>query len=138
MRTLLNVIWLVFSGLWLALSYIAVGLIACLLIVTIPFGIAAFRMAGFALWPFGRAVIRTSTPATAVSTGCLNVVWFLIAGLWLAIAHVTTALALAVTIVGIPLALGNLQMIPITCFPFGKTYVPRDRVPRGAEVVYQF
>lgn len=137
MRTLLNIIWLVLSGFWLALLYVLVGIVACLLIITIPFGIASFRMAAFALWPFNKAVIETSTPATAGPVGCLNVIWFLIAGLWLAIGHLTTAAALAITIIGIPLALGNLQMIPVTCFPFGKTFVHRDRVPAGARVFYR-
>lgn len=137
MRTLLNVIWLVFSGFWLFLSYVLVGILACILIITIPFGLASFRMAGFALWPFGKAIIHSTPPGTSVSTGCLNVVWFLIAGLWLAIGHILTAGALAVTIIGLPLALGNLQMLPITCFPFGKTYVDRDRIPVGAHVYYR-
>ncbi len=135
MKTLLNIIWLVLSGFWLALGYIFFGIVACLLIVTIPFGIASFRMAAFALWPFGRTVVIK--PGSGVGAGILNVVWFLIAGLWLAIGHIATAIALAITIIGIPLAIGNIKMIPVTCFPFGKNIVPSGRVPAGARVVYR-
>lgn len=135
MKTILNVIWLVLSGFWLALGYIFFGILACLLIVTIPFGIASFRMAGFALWPFGRTVVVK--PSAGVGSGILNVIWFLIAGLWLALGHIGTAIALAITIIGIPLAIGNIKMIPVTCFPFGKSIVPNGQVPAGSQVVYQ-
>ncbi len=121
MRTLLNLIWLILGGFWLAVGYFVAGVIACILIITIPFGIASFRMAGYALWPFGRAVI--AKPSAGVGSALGNVIWFVIAGVWLAIGHVTTAAAQAVTIVGIPLAIANLKMIPVTCFPFGKEIV---------------
>lgn len=125
MKTLLNIIWLLFGGLWLALGYIFFGVLACILIVTIPAGVASFRMASYALWPFGRSVVERSGRGAvgAVSAGVMNVIWFLIAGLWLAIGHIMTAAAQAVTIVGIPLAVANVKMIPVTCFPFGKDIV---------------
>lgn len=122
MRTLLNLIWVVTGGLWLWLGYLLAGVIACLLVVTIPAGVACFRIAGYALWPFGRDVVER--PDTGGMSGLANVLWFLVAGLWLAIGHVTTAAAQAVTIIGIPLAIANLKMIPVTCFPFGKVVVP--------------
>lgn len=122
MRTLLNIIWVVFGGFWLWLEYMFFGIIACLLIVTIPAGIASFRIASYALWPFGREVVET--PGAGVMSGLSNIIWFLVAGIWLAIGHITTAAAQAVTIVGIPLAVANLKMIPVTCFPFGKQIVP--------------
>ncbi|MGC4152851.1 MAG: YccF domain-containing protein [Propionicimonas sp.] len=134
MRALLNIIWLVFGGFWLALGYMLAGIIACILIITIPFGIASFRMAGYALWPFGRTVVRRPDAGAGSAIG--NVVWFLIAGLWLAIGHVTTAAAQAVTIVGIPLAIANLKMIPVTCVPFGKDIVDSRMVPAGAQPLY--
>ena len=121
MRTLLNIIWVVFGGFWLFLSYLFFGLIACLLIVTIPAGVACFRIAGYVLWPFGKRVV--DQPGVGAGSALMNVVWFLVAGLWLAIGHITTAAAQAVTIVGIPLAIANLKMIPITCFPFGKVVI---------------
>lgn len=132
MRTLLNLIWLLFGGLWLALGYIFFGIVACIFVVTIPAGVASFRMASYALWPFGRTVVETSKPGTVgrASADVMNVIWFVVAGLWLAITHVTTAAAQAVTIVGIPLAVANIKMIPVTCFPFGKEIVP-DSQARG-------
>ena len=129
MRTLLNLIWLIFGGLWLAIGYFFFGLLACILIITIPFGIASFRMAGYALWPFGRAVV--AKPSAGIGSGLANVIWFLIAGLWLAIGHVTTAVAQALTIIGIPLAIANLKLIPVSLVPFGKEIVDARLVPAG-------
>lgn len=134
MRTLLNLIWLVFGGLWLAIGYFVFGLLACLLIVTIPVGVASFRMASYALWPFGKTVV--AKPNAGFGSALMNGLWFIIGGLWLAIGHVTTAAAQAITIVGIPLALANLKMIPVTCFPFGKRIVDSDAVPPGSVTVF--
>ncbi len=134
MRTLLNLIWLIFGGLWLAIGYVLAGIVACIFIVTIPFGIASFRMAGYALWPFGRTVV--STPRAGLGSALGNVIWFLVAGLWLAIGHVTTAFAQAITIIGIPLAIANVKMIPVTCFPFGKEIIDDALLVPGASAVY--
>lgn len=117
----LNLIWLFTAGIPLFLGYLLAGVIACIFIVTIPFGVASFRIAGFVLWPFGREVIVTGRGGALSGVG--NVVWFLVAGLWLAIGHVLTAVAQAVTIIGIPLAWANIKLIPVTCFPFGKEVV---------------
>lgn len=117
----LNVIWLVTAGFWLWLAYLLAGVLACILIVTIPFGLASFRIANFVLWPFGREVIERGRPGGVTLVG--NVIWFVVAGLWLAIGHVTTAVAQAVTIIGLPLAWANIKLIPVTCFPFGKEVV---------------
>ena len=121
MRTLLNIIWVVFGGFWLFLGYLIFGLIACIFIITIPAGVACFRIAGYALWPFGRTVVEM--PGAGAMSCLSNVVWFVVAGLWLALGHIATAVAQAVTIVGIPLAIANIKMIPVTCFPFGKRVV---------------
>lgn len=118
----LNIIWLLTAGWALFLGYLLAGVLACILIVTIPFGVASFRLAGFVLWPFGREVVDTHRGGAMSTLG--NVVWFLVAGLWLAIGHVVTAAAQAVTIIGLPLAWANLKLIPVTCFPFGKMVVP--------------
>lgn len=117
----LNLIWLFTAGIPLFLGYLLAGVIACIFIVTIPFGVASFRIAGFVLWPFGREVVVTGRGNALSGVG--NVVWFLVAGLWLAIGHVLTAVAQAVTIIGIPLAWANIKLIPVTCFPFGKEVV---------------
>ncbi|MET1015473.1 MAG: YccF domain-containing protein [Leifsonia flava] len=121
MRLLLNIIWLVLSGFWLFLGYVAAGIICCILIVTIPFGIASFRIALYALWPFGRTVVATPTSGALSFIG--NVIWFVVAGLWLAIAHVVSAAALAITIIGIPFAWANLKMIPVSLAPLGKQII---------------
>lgn len=120
-NVILNIIWVLTAGLWLWLGYILAGIIACIFIVTIPFGVASFRIANYVIFPFGREAVQVR-PLGAVGT-LGNVVWFLIAGLWLAAGHVVTALAQAVTIIGLPLAWANLKLIPITCFPFGKEIV---------------
>ena len=124
MRFLLNVIWFVLGGLWLALGYFFFGILACILIVTIPFGIASFRIGVYALWPFGRTIVESPRSGAMSTLG--NVVWFLVAGVWLAIGHVVTAAAQAVTIVGLPLALANLKMIPVSLAPLGKVIVDVD------------
>ncbi|WP_040315829.1 YccF domain-containing protein [Actinomyces graevenitzii] len=126
MKTLLNLIWLIFGGIWLSLGYIFFGIIACILVVTLPAGVACFRIANYVLWPFGREVVPA--PGAGAMSGISNVIWFLVAGVWLAIGHVTTALAQAITIIGIPLAIANIKMIPVTCFPFGKQIVSSDQV----------
>jgi uncharacterized membrane protein YccF (DUF307 family) len=124
-KLLLNLIWLVFGGLWLALGYVLAGIICCVLVVTIPFGVASFRMASYALWPFGRTIVDRPTAGAMSTIG--NVVWILVAGWWLVLGHLTTALAQAITIVGIPLAIANLKMIPVSLVPLGKEIVPTDR-----------
>ena len=121
MRTLLNIIWVITGGIWLSLGYFFFGLLACVLVVTIPAGVASFRMANYALWPFGRTVVEK--PGAGAMSGLSNVMWFFVAGLWLAAGHVATAAAQAVTIIGIPLAIANVKMIPVTCVPFGKEIV---------------
>ena len=131
MRAILNIIWLLFGGIWLALGYFLFGLLACVLIITIPAGIASFRMGTYALWPFGKTVV--TKPTSGAGSALMNGIWFVIGGLWLAIGHLTTAAAQAITIVGIPLAIANLKMIPVTCFPFGKQIVNSDRIPFGYE-----
>lgn len=130
MKLILNIIWLIFGGFWLALGYVLAGILACIFVVTIPAGVASFRMAKYALWPFGRTVVEPMEGTSGLSA-VSNVIWFIVAGLWLAIGHITTAVAQAVTIVGIPLAVANIKMIPVTCFPFGRRVVPRNAIPVG-------
>lgn len=131
MKALLNIIWLVFGGLVLAIGYFLAGIICCLLIITIPFGIASFRIASYALWPFGRTIVDkggSSGPISFIG----NVIWFVVAGLWIAIGHVVSALAQAITIIGIPLAIANLKMIPVSLMPLGKEIVPTSTDIRTA------
>ena len=122
MRVLLNIIWLVLCGFWMFLAYVLTGIIVCIFIITIPFGIASFRIAGFALWPFGRTMVNK--PGAGAPSFIGNVIWFIFAGLWLAIGHLVTGIALCITIIGIPLALANFKLIPISLAPLGKQIVP--------------
>src|SRR3954449_4941214 len=117
MRFLLNVIWLVFSGIWMAISYALAGIVAFVLVVTIPFGIASFRIANYALWPFGRTAVRK--PSAGVGSAVGNVIWILVAGIWLAIGHAVTGVAMCLTIIGIPLGIASFKMIPISLLPLG-------------------
>jgi uncharacterized membrane protein YccF (DUF307 family) len=123
-RLILNVLWLVLCGFWMAIGYAIAGVICCVLIITIPFGIASFRIANYALWPFGRTIERRPTAGVASTIG--NVIWFIFAGLWLAIGHLLTGFALCVTIIGIPLGLASFKMIPISLTPLGYRIVDVD------------
>ncbi|MBZ4514264.1 YccF domain-containing protein [Mycobacterium avium] len=122
MRLILNVIWLVFGGLWMAVGYLAAALVCFLLIITIPFGFTSLRIASYALWPFGRTIVDKPTAGSGALIG--NVIWVVLFGVWLAIGHILSAAAMALTIVGIPLALANLKLIPVSLMPLGKQIVP--------------
>jgi uncharacterized membrane protein YccF (DUF307 family) len=121
MRTILNIIWLILSGFWLFLGYMLAGIVMCILIITIPFGIQAFKLARFALWPFGRTVEKKDTAGAGSVIG--NVIWLLLAGWWLALMHIITGVALAITIIGIPLAVANFKLVPVALWPFGREIV---------------
>ncbi|EHR52941.1 putative membrane protein [Saccharomonospora marina XMU15] len=122
MRALLNVIWLVLSGFWLALGYAIAGIICFVLIITIPFGIASFRIANYALWPFGRTITDRTDAGAASVLG--NIIWIVVAGFWLALIHVVTGVLLCLTIIGIPLGIGNFKLIPVSLLPLGRRIVP--------------
>jgi len=123
--TLLNIIWLVLAGIWLAIGYALAGIFCFILIVTIPFGIASFRIANYALWPFGRTVVRRSDAGAASAIG--NVIWVILPGWLLALEHLITGVLLCVTIIGIPLGVANFKMIPIALLPLGREIVPTDQ-----------
>jgi uncharacterized membrane protein YccF (DUF307 family) len=127
-RLLLNLIWLVFGGLWLALGYAVVALVMFILIITIPFGIAAARMALFCVWPFGRTIVRR--PGAGAGSLIGNVIWFVLAGWWLALGHLISGVAMCLTIIGIPLGLANFKLIPVSLTPFGRDIVDIDQARR--------
>jgi uncharacterized membrane protein YccF (DUF307 family) len=134
-RTLLNIIWVALSGLWLALGYAIAGLVMFLLIITIPFGFAAFRLAAFVLWPFGRTIVPR--PGAGAPSVIINVLWFILVGLWLAIAHLCLGVILCLTIVGIPLGLGNFKLARVALAPIGKEIVStRDPRAEGGMVSF--
>src|ERR1700742_3954196 len=135
MRLILNVIWLIFGGLWMAVGYLLAALLSFLLIITIPFGFASLRIASYALWAFGRTIVERHGGGTGSLIG--NVIWMLLCGIWLAIGHLVSAVAMALTTIGLPLALANLKLIPVSLVPLGKEIVPVDRPApwAGAETV---
>ena len=128
MRVLLNLIWLVLGGLVLALGYAIVALVMFILIITIPFGIASARIALFCLWPFGRTLVRRPDAGAASIAG--NVIWFVLAGWWLALGHLVSGVLMCVTIIGIPLGLANFKLIPVSLTPFGREIVDLEQARR--------
>src|ERR1700761_681127 len=129
MRLLLNLVWLVFGGFVLVIGYLGAGVICCLLVVTIPFGIAAFRIALYALWPFGRTVIDRHDAGLGSAVG--NVIWLVFAGIWITIGHLIAGVAFCVTIIGIPIGLAHFKMMPVSLMPLGKEIVPADELSRA-------
>jgi uncharacterized membrane protein YccF (DUF307 family) len=119
---ILNVIWLVLEGIWMATGYVIAGIICFALIITIPFGVAAFRIAGYVLWPFGRTTVRRPEAGIAPAIG--NVLWVILFGWWLALGHLIAGVALCLTIIGIPLGLASFKIIPVTLVPLGVRIVP--------------
>lgn len=132
-RVLLNVLWLVLSGFWLAIGYTVAGLIMCLLVITIPFGVASFRLAAYVLWPFGRTVVRRADAGAVSTLG--NVLWFLLVGLWMALAHIVLGCLLCLTVVGIPLGLGNFKLAAVAIAPLGKQIVSTNDPRAGLGTV---
>ncbi|MGW7241778.1 YccF domain-containing protein [Streptomyces sp. NPDC054804] len=121
---LLNILWLVFCGFWMALGYLIAALICFVLIITIPFGVASLRIAGYVLWPFGRTTVERSDAGAGSFIG--NVIWVIFAGWWLALAHLITSIPLFLSIIGIPFGWANLKLIPISLMPLGREVVPTD------------
>ena len=125
MRAILNIIWLVFEGIWMAIAYFFAGLICFILIITIPFGIASWRIANYVLWPFGRTIDRH--PHAGIASLIGNIIWIILFGWWLAIGHLVFGIAMCLTIIGIPLGLASFKIIPITLIPLGVQIVPTDQ-----------
>ena len=123
---LLNILWLICGGLVAALAWVIAALVMALTIIGLPWSFAALRIALYTLLPFGHEM-RSRRDAGALST-LGNIVWFVLAGWWLALAHLLTGIALAITIIGIPLAIANFKLIPMALVPFGREIVPNTDV----------
>ena len=121
MRLVLNILWLVFAGLWLAIGYALAAIVMVLGIITIPFAIAALRIAAYTLWPFGATVVRD--PDAGVASAIGNVLWVLLCGWWLALAHLVAGIALCLTIIGIPLGIACFKLVPVSLLPLGAEIV---------------
>lgn len=121
MRTILNIIWLILAGWALFLGYVLAGILLCIPIITIPWAIASFRIAGYAIWPFGREVV--SRPTAGVGSFLGNVIWVILAGWWLALGHIISGIALCITIIGIPMGIADFKLVPVSLMPLGKEIV---------------
>jgi uncharacterized membrane protein YccF (DUF307 family) len=136
-RLVLNILWLGLAGIWMAIAYVIAGALLCITIIGIPFGVQSFKLAAFALWPFGRALVPAASRMKAVSA-IANVLWFILAGWWLALGHLLTGILLCLTIIGIPLGVASFKMAGAALVPFGKQIVTLRSLaqpPPGAVVV---
>jgi uncharacterized membrane protein YccF (DUF307 family) len=129
MRLILNLIWLILCGWWMAILYVLAGVICAILIITIPFAIASFRIASYVIWPFGRSVVARREAGLGSCIG--NVIWIVLLGWELALGHLISGIALCITIIGIPLGLANFKLIPISLVPLGVRIVPSDELYPG-------
>lgn len=128
-----NILWLVLAGWWLAIAYVAAGVVNLLPIITIPLAIQSFKLAGYALWPFGRVVIDIPNRSGGLSF-IANVIWFFLGGVWLALGHIVAGVLLMITIIGIPLGVASFKMAGLALAPFGRTVVD-ERLARPEQVV---
>jgi uncharacterized membrane protein YccF (DUF307 family) len=122
MNTIGNLVWLIFGGFLAALGYFFGGIILCLTVVGIPWGLQCFKLADLVLWPFGKQVISDSNNSGCLSTLC-NIIWLIFGGLYTALVHLIMGLLLSITIVGIPWGRQHFKLIEISLFPFGKRIV---------------
>ncbi|MGP3967545.1 YccF domain-containing protein [Streptomyces sp. 6N223] len=122
MKTLLNILWLIVSGLWMALGYAVAGLVCVVFVVTLPWAFACFRIARYALWPFGNTIIRRQD--AGIASGIGNVIWLVFAGVWITLGHIAAGIAFCVTIIGIPFGLAHFKMVPVSLMPLGREVVP--------------
>ena len=129
MRLILNLIWVVLCGWWMAILYVLFGIIAAIFIITIPFTIACFRIASYVIWPFGRSIEMRRTAGVASVIG--NIIWIILFGWELALGHLTAGIILCITIIGIPLGLANFKLIPISLVPLGVRIVRSDELYPG-------
>ncbi|MGZ3305451.1 MAG: YccF domain-containing protein [Asticcacaulis sp.] len=131
MRLLLNILWLVFGGFVAGCAWLWGGLILACTIVGLPWAFAAWRIAGFVFWPFGREIVdrESFTGESDLGTGCsgaaLNIIWFVCAGWYIALAHLIVAFFEAISIIGIPFALKDLQLAQLALAPVGKMVVDK-------------
>ncbi len=119
MSLLGNVIWLVFGGIWIFLHYLVAGVALCLTIVGIPFGIQVFKMAQLSLWPFGKNVVDKGGGSGCLSV-VMNILWFFLGGIWIALHHLLWAIILGITIIGLPFAQQHIKLAGLALTPFGK------------------
>ena len=133
MKTIGNILWFFLAGLWLSIGYALAAVLMIILVVTIPFGIASWRLATYVIWPFGRSVVTRPGAGAASTIG--NILWFILAGVWIAIEHLIAGLLLCITIIGIPFGIVSFRMAGLALAPLGKEIVRKGQEPAGATVV---
>lgn len=124
MKFLGNIIWLIFGGLVTAIEYLISSLLLMITIVGIPFGIQTMKLAGLALWPFGKEVKVKETSSGCLST-IMNIIWILIGGIWICLSHIAWGIILAITIIGIPFAKQHFKLAALALTPFGREIVTK-------------
>ena len=124
MSTLGNLIWLIFGGFIVFLEYMFSGLLLCLTIIGIPFGLQVFKLASIALWPFDKTIEYKDYAPGCLST-IMNVIWLLVGGIWIALTHLVIGLLLGITIIGIPWARQHFKLASLAISPFGKSVVEK-------------
>lgn len=119
MNILGNILWIVLGGIFISMYYALVGLLFCITIVGIPFGIQLLKIAGFALWPFGQQIVAGETDGSCLSL-IMNVIWIILGGIEIALAHIGLGIGFCITIIGIPFGLQHFKMALLALVPFGK------------------
>lgn len=119
MKFIGNILWIALGGIFISLYYALMGLLFCLTIIGIPFGMQLFKMAGFALWPFGHEVVPGSNDGGCLSL-IMNIIWIVFGGIEIAIAHVGLGIFFCITIIGIPFGIQHFKMALLALVPFGK------------------
>lgn len=125
MRLILNLIWFVLAGVWLAIGYLLAAVLLTLTIIGVPFAVQSIKLGTYALWPFGRTLVKADTRNAPISV-IGNILWFVLAGWWIALTHVVTGVLLCLTIIGIPLGIGDFKMAGAALAPFGRQIVRRS------------
>jgi len=128
-KTVGNIIWFLLAGIWLFIAYVFAGILSCIFIITILFGLQSFKLASFVIWPFGRTVVDRPG-ASAVGSGCGNILWFVLGGWYLALTHFVTGVLLCLPIITIPLAVQDFKLAGLALAPFGKEIVNHAEAQR--------
>jgi uncharacterized membrane protein YccF (DUF307 family) len=133
LRVIGNILWLILAGIWIALGYAVAGVLLCITIIGIPFGIQLFKLAAFAIWPFGKTVIRSP------EGGCLevgfNVVWLILFGWAMFLGHIVAGVLLCITIIGIPFGIQAFKLSVLALWPFGRSIVSVDSLGTGTVAI---
>jgi len=132
-KTLLNLLWFVLAGVWMAIAYAIAGVLMFITVVGIPFGLQSFKLSGYVLWPFGRRLVQRPERMRTVSA-IGNVLWFILGGWYLALGHLITGVVLCITVIGIPFGIASFKMAAAALRPMGRDVVRRHAPDRRAEI----